>query len=227
MCFLRRWVVSTSPNPQSGGPPLVGCPRLLIQFIHSYPPYRRPFLHPQPEDAPCRGNRDPHPWGSLHYTKKMCEKGTEIEYQWQCWWTESGTSNQALTASKRLQEVGIISPGNRVLTTVHQGTPPTPPKKPSVEQRASWKATRAIPLSCSVGQSQYWEATVPVDTVTCQHTWIIMMTVVPIFKNVPALYGIKRFLGAFLELRKVTINFVIFGCLFVSPSNSTEKLGSY
>ena len=37
MCFLRRGVVSTSPNPQAGGPPLVGCPRLLIQFIHSYP----------------------------------------------------------------------------------------------------------------------------------------------------------------------------------------------
>jgi len=52
-CFLRRGVVSTSPNPQAGGPPLVGCPRLLIQFIHSYRPYRRPFLHPQPEDAPC------------------------------------------------------------------------------------------------------------------------------------------------------------------------------
>ena len=47
------------PNPEAGGPPLVGCPRLLIQFICSYPPYRRPFLHPQPEDAPCRGDRDP------------------------------------------------------------------------------------------------------------------------------------------------------------------------
>jgi hypothetical protein len=60
MCFLWRGVVSTSPNPQAGGPPLVGCPRLLIQFIHSYPSNWRPFLHPQPEDAPCRGDRDPH-----------------------------------------------------------------------------------------------------------------------------------------------------------------------
>ena len=56
---LTGGVVSTSPNPQSGGPPLVGCPRLLIQYIRSYPPYPRPFLHPQPEDSPCRGNRDP------------------------------------------------------------------------------------------------------------------------------------------------------------------------
>jgi hypothetical protein len=28
-----------APNPQGGGPPLVGCPRLLIQYIRSYPPY--------------------------------------------------------------------------------------------------------------------------------------------------------------------------------------------
>jgi len=58
---LFSWggVVSTSPNPQAGGPPLVGCPRLLIQFIRSYPPYQRPFFHPQPEDAPCCGDRDP------------------------------------------------------------------------------------------------------------------------------------------------------------------------
>jgi hypothetical protein len=60
--LLRRGVISTSPNPQARGPPLVGCPRLLIQFIHSYPPYRRPVLHPQTEDAPCRGDRDPHSW---------------------------------------------------------------------------------------------------------------------------------------------------------------------
>ena len=73
MCFLRRGVVSTSPNPQAGGPPLVGCPRLLILFIHSYPPYRRPFLHPQPEDAPCLGDRDPHSWRLEDYWTKMEE----------------------------------------------------------------------------------------------------------------------------------------------------------
>jgi hypothetical protein len=39
--FLRRGVVSLTPNPQAGGPLLVGCPRLLIQYtrIRSYPPY--------------------------------------------------------------------------------------------------------------------------------------------------------------------------------------------
>jgi len=57
--FSRGGVVSTSPNPQAGGPTLVGSPRLLIQYIRIYPPYRRQFLYPQPEDAPCRGDRDP------------------------------------------------------------------------------------------------------------------------------------------------------------------------
>ena len=46
-------------QPQAGGPPIVGYPRLLIQYIRSYPPYWRPFLHPQTEDATCRGDRDP------------------------------------------------------------------------------------------------------------------------------------------------------------------------
>jgi hypothetical protein len=71
MYFVWRGVVSTSPNPQAGGPPLVGCPRLLIQFIHSYPPYRRPFLHPQPEDVPCRGDRDPHSWQLVVYADNV------------------------------------------------------------------------------------------------------------------------------------------------------------
>jgi hypothetical protein len=56
---FSQWVVSPSSKPQAGGPPLVGCPRLLIQHIRSYPPYWRPFLHPQPEGAPCHGDRDP------------------------------------------------------------------------------------------------------------------------------------------------------------------------
>ena len=57
--FLRCEVVSTSPNPQAGGPHLVGCPRLPIQYIRSYHPYWRTFLHPQPEEVPCRGDRAP------------------------------------------------------------------------------------------------------------------------------------------------------------------------
>jgi len=55
--MVRSYI--TSPNPQAGGPPLVGCPQLLIQYIRSYFPNWRQFLHPEPEDAPCCGARDP------------------------------------------------------------------------------------------------------------------------------------------------------------------------
>jgi hypothetical protein len=57
---LRWGIVSPhSPNPQAGGPPPVGRPRLLVQYL------QLPFistgrvLHPQPEDAPCCGDRGP------------------------------------------------------------------------------------------------------------------------------------------------------------------------
>ena len=46
-------------QPPVGVPHLVGCPRLLIQYIRSHLPYWRPFLLPEPVDAPCRGDRDP------------------------------------------------------------------------------------------------------------------------------------------------------------------------
>jgi len=40
------------PNPQTGGPPLVGSPKLHIQYIHNYLPYLGSVcLHLQPEDA--------------------------------------------------------------------------------------------------------------------------------------------------------------------------------
>jgi hypothetical protein len=35
---LWCFITNPTPNPQAGGPPLVGCPRLLIQYIRSYPP---------------------------------------------------------------------------------------------------------------------------------------------------------------------------------------------
>ena len=62
-CFVTWWFVTVkicfvSPNPRAGGPPLVACPLLRIQYIRSYPPYWRPFLHPQIKNSPCRGGRN-------------------------------------------------------------------------------------------------------------------------------------------------------------------------
>ena len=57
--FYGEEFLAPRPTPQAGPPHFVGCPRLLIQYIRSYCPYWWPFLHPQPEDAPCRSDRDP------------------------------------------------------------------------------------------------------------------------------------------------------------------------
>ena len=48
-CFLCGGAL-LAPNPQAGEPPLVECPRLLVQYLSIFPPY---LVHPQPEDAPC------------------------------------------------------------------------------------------------------------------------------------------------------------------------------
>jgi hypothetical protein len=77
ICFvtrtaLRQGFVGTTPKPQVGGLPLVGSQRLLVQYIRSYPRQWRPFLHPQPEDAPCRTDRDPLiKYSDLHYFKRF------------------------------------------------------------------------------------------------------------------------------------------------------------
>ena len=52
-------IVSTSPNSQDWKSSFVSCPVLLLEHIPSYFPYWRSFYHPQPEDAPCRSDRDP------------------------------------------------------------------------------------------------------------------------------------------------------------------------
>ena len=76
-CFSRGGVVNASPNPKAGGPPLVRCPRLLIQYIRSYPPYRRPFPHQQPEDAPGRDDRDPQT-RDVHVTLLHSNRGYDV-----------------------------------------------------------------------------------------------------------------------------------------------------
>jgi len=59
--FYGEELLAPLTTPMLEDPPLLGCTRLLIQNIRSYPPYWRPSLHPQPEDAPYRDDRDPLP----------------------------------------------------------------------------------------------------------------------------------------------------------------------
>jgi hypothetical protein len=57
--FYGEELLAPRLTPKLEDDPPVGCPLLLIQYIRSYHPYWRPFLHPQPEDALCRGDRNP------------------------------------------------------------------------------------------------------------------------------------------------------------------------
>jgi len=47
---------------------------MLIQYVRSYPPYWRPFLHPQAEDIPCRGDSNPIIMGALNTITKLKSK---------------------------------------------------------------------------------------------------------------------------------------------------------
>jgi hypothetical protein len=38
LIFYGKGLLALRPTPKAGGPPLVVCPRLLIQYIRSYPP---------------------------------------------------------------------------------------------------------------------------------------------------------------------------------------------
>jgi hypothetical protein len=39
LIFYGEELLPSDPTPPPGGPPFVGCPRLLVQYIRSYPPY--------------------------------------------------------------------------------------------------------------------------------------------------------------------------------------------
>jgi hypothetical protein len=90
--FLWSGVVSTSPNPQARGPFFVGCLHLLIQYIRSYTPYWRPFLHLQPEDTPCLGDRDSlilvccWPLSYIVYEKPYKENSGYSSFSCSCGW---------------------------------------------------------------------------------------------------------------------------------------------
>jgi len=57
--LLKEGVISTSPTSQDGEPRIGSYSRLLMQYIRSFLPYLKPFLHFQPEEPPCRDNRYP------------------------------------------------------------------------------------------------------------------------------------------------------------------------
>jgi len=52
-------LLTLRPNPKLEHHFLSAVHDCLFNTFANYPPHWRPFLHPQPEDVPCRGDRDP------------------------------------------------------------------------------------------------------------------------------------------------------------------------
>jgi hypothetical protein len=75
--FLWWGVVSLTPNHQAGGSPLVGCPRLLIKCIRSYPPY------PEAVSSICNLRTRRAGWQGTHFSRTHADR----------------TQNSSLTAS--------------------------------------------------------------------------------------------------------------------------------
>jgi len=80
-CFVTRSLFTVRncqhlAQPPVGGPPLVGCSRLLIQYIRSYPTYLRPFLH-RPFLCIRTSN-----WASISYVSCPCTMCTELCTGW-------------------------------------------------------------------------------------------------------------------------------------------------
>jgi len=64
LCLVANSVVTVRSCQHLAQPPSLRTTpcqvsRLLIQYIRSYRPYWRPFLHPQSRDAPCPVDSDP------------------------------------------------------------------------------------------------------------------------------------------------------------------------
>ena len=59
LSFLWPGVVSTSPNPQDKGKALLAVRDCLFNIFAATLHTWGPFHHPQPEDAQCRGKKDP------------------------------------------------------------------------------------------------------------------------------------------------------------------------
>ena len=54
--FYREGLLALRPTPKLEDYPSLAARDRLFNLFACYPPYRRPFLYPQPEDAPCRGD---------------------------------------------------------------------------------------------------------------------------------------------------------------------------
>jgi hypothetical protein len=64
--FYDEELLAPRPTPKLEDHPLSAVRECLFNVFAAILHIRRPFLHPQPEDAPCRGDRDRLIMGSIN-----------------------------------------------------------------------------------------------------------------------------------------------------------------
>jgi hypothetical protein len=70
--FSSEELLAPRPTPKLENHPLSDARHCLFN-IRSYPPYWRPFLHMQPEDMPCHGDRNPRIMSAHKYDYQIGE----------------------------------------------------------------------------------------------------------------------------------------------------------
>jgi hypothetical protein len=68
--FYGEELLAPRPTPKLEDNPLSVVRDCLFNVFAATFRTWRPFLHPKPEDAPCRGDRDPHNTGTAFFTFK-------------------------------------------------------------------------------------------------------------------------------------------------------------
>jgi hypothetical protein len=79
--FYGEELLAPRPTPKLEDHPLSAVRDRLFNVFAATLHIRRPFLHPQPEDAPCRGDRDPESKKNIHYSlRRIPYSGIDAVY---------------------------------------------------------------------------------------------------------------------------------------------------
>jgi hypothetical protein len=73
--FYVEELLAARPTPKLEDHPFSAVRDCLFNVFSATLRNWRPFLHPQPEDAPCRGDRDPHHTGNCHMRASLWDLG--------------------------------------------------------------------------------------------------------------------------------------------------------
>jgi hypothetical protein len=78
--FYGKELLAPHPTPKLEDHPLSAVRDCLFNVFAATLHNWRSFLHPQPEDAPCRGDRDPHNTGQCQsIVKKFLSLSLDVE----------------------------------------------------------------------------------------------------------------------------------------------------